>query len=197
MKLFCLTIGVFLSQLAWSQWDQYLALWDDKPGSMLVDLDYMEMIDSTQLPYLLGVGHQFAPCSTDGFPDTLVYEQLYKLSDKLHSYMDIQSTCKLVGTFTHNCQQVDYYYLKDTLGIRSFLDNYFLNEDSGFTSIISITHDPDNQHYTDVIFPDVYITEYRQNTSTIQSLINQGDDINHCTRGLQNKRHSVPKCPQM
>jgi hypothetical protein len=177
MKLFCLIIGLLLSNLAQSQWDQYLAQWDDKPGSMLVDLSYQEMIDSIQLPYLLGVGHQFSPCSIDGFPDTTVYEQLYKLSDKLFNYMDIQSTCKLVGTFTHDCTQVDYYYLKDSVGMRSFLKNYFTNEGSGFPPIVYLSYDPENEFYQNRIYPDIYITEYRQNTATVQTLIDAGDQI--------------------
>ena len=177
MKLFCLAIGLLLSHLAQSQWDQYMAQWEDKPGSMLVDLSYKEMIDSIQLPYLLGVGHQFTPCSSDGFPDTTVYERLYKLSDKLFNYMDIQATCKLVGTFTHNCTQVDYYYLKDSVGIRRFLNNYFANENSGYSPIVSISHDPKNEFYKNRIYPDIYISEYRQNTATVQSLIDAGDAI--------------------
>jgi len=103
---------------------------------------------------------------------------LYKLSDKLLNYLDIQATCKLVGTFTHDCTQVDYYYLKDSVGISSFLNNYFTNEGSGFLPIVSILHDPQNLFYQKRIYPDIYITEYRQNTATIQTLIEAGDQIN-------------------
>jgi len=182
MRLFFISIALMSSLFAQGQWDQYLAQWEDKPGSMLVDLSYQEKIDSIQLPFLLSVGHQFTPCSDEGFPDTLVYERLYKLSDKLNNYMDIQATCKLVGTFTHDCTQIDYYYLKDSLGIRNFLHNYFANENSGFPPLVSIMHDPENQFYQDRIYPDIYITEYRQNTATIQTLIEAGDQINQARK---------------
>ncbi len=177
MRVFLLISCFIISTCLGAQWDQYFAQWEGKSGSMLVDMGYMDSLHHVELPYLLAVGYQFTTCSTKGFPDSMNYEKLIKLSDKLYNYMDIQATCQIVGTFTYDCKRVDYYYLKDSIGIRSFLNNYFYRDNSGLEPIISISHDPNSKYYKDFIYPDVYISEYKANCEFIQELINQGDQI--------------------
>ena len=145
---------------------------------MLVDMSYKSAMDTVALPYLLAVGQQYTPCSDDGFPDTLTYQRLIELSDKLFAYLDIQTRCRLVGTFTHDCKRVDYYYLKDTIGIRQFIDVYLVKNESGYQPIMTLSADEDNEYYNDFIYPDLYIREYQANSQLISSLNTQGDDLN-------------------
>jgi len=177
MRMILLISFLSVSASLGAQWDQYFAQWEGKSGSMMVDMGYMDSIRHVELPYLLAVGYQFTPCSKEGFPDSMNYEKLIKLSDKLYNYMDIQATCQIVGTFTHDCKRVDYYYLKDSIGIRGFLNNYFSRDNSGLEPIVAISHDPQSKYYREVIYPDVYITEYKANSEFIQELLNQGDNI--------------------
>ena len=181
MRLLPLLLLLFGSEL-FGQWDQYFAQWEHKTGSMLVDMSYKSALDSLDLPYLLAVGQEFQPCSDDGFPDSLTYDRLIELSDKLYAYLDIQSTCRIVGTFTHDCQRVDYYYLKDTIGIRQFIESFLLKNDSGYEPIMSITPDQGNDFYKDFIYPDLYIREYMANSQLISYLSQQGDLLKKARR---------------
>lgn len=173
-----LLFGLLWCSVALSaQWDQYFAQWEGKPGSMIVNMDYIDLLPQEDLPFLVSIGLAYDNCSNEGFPDTITYGQLTELSDKLEEYMNIQLTGSLVGTFTYDCRRMDYYYVKDTIGVRAFAESFFENNGIDFHPLISMAEDREWRYYQDVIYPDDYLLEYMMNAKVIDALIDQGINI--------------------
>lgn len=174
----CLLLGTGLN----GQWEQYFSQYDGVPGSVLVDMSYHELAPLEHFSYVVSTGVQFEQCNKDGLPESLIYEDLVRLSDKLEEYLAIQLTSRLVGTFTHQCKRVDFYYVKDTVGIRSFLTNFYEKNGVDYQAIISTSYDPDWDMYKAFLYPDSYILEYMMNSKVIQQLVENGDDIKRARR---------------
>ena len=149
---------------------------------MIVNMDFIDDLPIVDLPFLVSIGLDFEQCTLDGFPDSLIYGPLTDLSDKLEEYMNIQLTGNLVGTFTHDCRRVDYYYLKDTIGVKTFVGNFFEQNGGDFQPMISMTYDADWTYYQDVIYPDEYLLEYMMNMKVIVRLVDQGINITSPSR---------------
>jgi uncharacterized protein (TIGR01619 family) len=165
-----------------AQWDQYFAQWEGKPGSMLVKMDLMDQAPKAEYPFLIAVGVQYDDCNKEGMPSNLIYNQLTSLSDKLESYISIQYDALLVGTFTHDCSRVDYFYASDTLTVSEFLTTFFKTNGTDFVPLISMTRDDEWRYYKDVIYPDDYLMEYMMNRRLIEELVAKGDDITKARR---------------
>ncbi len=178
LRSFLFIVGLLLSSPVSGQWEQYFAQWEGRPGSMLVDMGVRATAPLDDYPYLVSVGVAYEQCNDQGFPDTTTYQELTDISDKLFGYMDIQTTCRLVGTFTHDCRRLDYYYLKDTVAVRDFLIKFFSTNGEEYEALVNIKYDPEWNHYLNFIYPDLYIREYLMNADVINQLVAQGDDIN-------------------
>ena len=178
LTLCCLLLCIALS----GQWEQYFSQYDGVPGSVLVDMSYDELVPIDQFTYVMSTGVQFEQCNEDGMPQSLVYEDLVQLSEKLEEYLAIQLTSRLVGTFTHQCKRVDFYYIKDTIGLNSFLTNFYEKNGEDYQAIISVSADPEWSVYKDFLYPDSYILEYMMNSKVIQELVENGDDIKRARR---------------
>lgn len=168
---------VSISKISIAQWDQYFAQWEGKPGSMLVKMDLLDQAPKSDYPYLIAVGVTFDDCTEDGMPSNLIYPQLTALSEKLESYVSIQYDALLVGTFTHDCSRMDYFYAKDTLTVNEFLGTFFKTNGIEFVPLIYMSRDEDWQYYKEVIYPDDYLMEYMMNRKLIEELVTKGDDI--------------------
>lgn len=173
---------IFFSTSAMGQWEQYFAKYDGATGSVLVDMSYAETAPVKGYEYVLTTGIEFKPCSEDGMPDSITYEGLSLMSDKLEQYLSIQLSSTLVGTFTHQCKRVDFYYVKDTIGLRAFLVNFYDKNSQGYRAISSMHHDPEWTTYFDFLYPDMYIIEYMMNSKIIRELFNQGDQLKKIRR---------------
>lgn len=165
-----------------AQWDQYFAQWEGKPGSMLVNMDLYDSSLQPSHPFLLAVGLAFQECTADGMPDSSTYQELVAISDKLEAYIDIQHESIIVGTFTHDCKRIDYYYTADSTGIREFVTQFFNNNATDYTPLIALSSDPEWSYYHDVIYPDAFLMEYMMNQRLIEDMARRGDDLGKSRR---------------
>ena len=105
-----------------AQWEVYMGQYEKGPGSTIVDMSVKNIAPVKELPFLLVTGITFEKCTGDGSPEKDAFPQLYKVSDAVKPIIDAAVKNVFAGTFTYQCERLDYYYIKDTMGIREKLN---------------------------------------------------------------------------
>ena len=98
-------------------WDVYMAQYPKGPGSTVLNMQLKGEAPFKAYPYLLKTGVAFTGCRDDGMPTETMFSALYAIADSVKSVLGSRSTI-LAGSFTYQCSRYDYYYIKDTSGIR-------------------------------------------------------------------------------
>ena len=57
-----------------------------------------------------------------------------------------------VGSFMHNYQRLEYFYLKDTIGLRNVLENFYGTKYPNFKNYINLRVDADWKGYREFLY---------------------------------------------
>lgn len=166
-----LSCCVLLPGLLLSQWDKYYAQWDGHHGVMMLDMSLEDTTMRADLKYLLAIKIPVTHCGPDNMPDSLGYDIIASLSEKLENYLDIQMTSALIGTHIYNCHWTDYYYIKDSLGLRQFLTNFNRTLDHDVSMNHSVKVDSLWKVYDNFIYPDEYLKEQMSNRYALEDFL--------------------------
>ncbi len=158
-------------------WDTYMAKFGNKPGSVLVDLALMDNAPDKKYPNLVITGPRAHKCNKDGLPNTDEIDQLEEILDATGSFLTGVTPKVLVGTLTYNCERVNYYYVKDTVGIRNALNRLYTRTYKDYKYAISIKSDPDWTTYRTFLYPDDTMLNWMENDKVITKLIQSGDSL--------------------
>lgn len=158
-------------------WDLYLAHFEKGPGSVLVDLGLKTSAPLTSLKYVLVTGVGFKECNSEGLPTSEGFTVLYAISDSVKSLMQTNSNHRLVGTFTYQCERLDYYYIADTTGIRAKLLSLYDQRFKSFKPFISINRDSAWGTYLNFLYPNDETIEFMLNTKVLMQLSKAGDKL--------------------
>lgn len=160
-----------------SHWDVYMAHWDEGPGSVIVNMDLIKIAPVPSMPYVVITGLTFPQCRPDGLPEKEAFHLLYAVSDSVHSLISRKVKNEKAGTFTHQCERLDYVYVQDTMGVRASLVQLYQKRFGAAAFYISIKKDEEWKAYREFLYPNEETLEYMSNEKVILRLIEAGDDL--------------------
>jgi uncharacterized protein (TIGR01619 family) len=178
--IFLFSLGFFVPMISFTQednWDAYLADYAGKPGSTLVNLSLYERAPVSSHTFILVTGVKYVNCTPDGFPVDKEFDNLYKISNALSERLNVLTRPIMAGTFTFECERLDYYYLPDTTGIRSAISALYEEKFSAYNFTINIKKDQEWKGYFTFLYPNEVTQEYMANQKVLTALSNAGDKL--------------------
>jgi len=159
------------------QWETYMAKFDNRPGSVLVDLSLIDRAPDKRFPYLVVTGPVVQKCDINGLPDTSEIEQLEDILDATDKFITGVTPKVLAGTLTYNCERVNYYYVKDTMGLRNAIGRLYNRNYKNYNYAISIRPDVDWRSYRTFLYPNEETFNWIENNKIMMNLLQQGDNL--------------------
>jgi hypothetical protein len=172
-----LFIPVYLFAQQEENWDVYLAKYEKGAGSTLVNMSAKAKAPDKELPFVVITGVTFADCTAEGFPTKQQFEELYKIADSVKEIIAGSTQFLAVGTFTYQCERLDYYYVRDTNALRLKLQNLYHKSFSSYQSYINIKADRSWDGYLDFLYPNEETYEYMSNQKVVLKLQESGDNL--------------------
>ena len=129
------------------------------------------------LPYVLITGVTFTNCTDDGFPDKNEFDNLYKVSDDVQELIAKLTKMELAGTFTYQCERLDYIYVNDTVKIRAKLAELYHSKFGNYKHSINIKRDDNWDAYVKFLYPNEDMQEHMSNQKVIEQLLAAGDNL--------------------
>lgn len=160
------------------QWDTYMAKFGDKPGSVLVNMGYKDYAPDHRYPYLVITGPQAHNCNKQGLPDKEEIDMLEEILEATNNFITGVTAKVLVGTFTYNCERLNYYYVKDTVGIRNAIMRLYNRNYKNYNYAINMKADAGWGTYSSFLYPDKKTLIWMDNDKIITTMLAGGDDLN-------------------
>lgn len=158
-------------------WDTYMAKLGDKPGSVLVDLGLYETAPEKLYPNLVITGPEVQNCDGYGLPGKEEIDVLEEILDATGNFLTGVTPKVLAGTLTYNCQRVNYYYVKDTTGIRNAIARLYNRSYKNYSYALTIKPDPDWKTYLTFLYPDEATRLWMENDKIIAKMMERGDSL--------------------
>jgi len=166
-----------LAQSPEGNWDAYMAQYEKGAGSTTLNMDLIKTAPVKNLPFALITGVNYKKCKEDGFPIKEEFENLYKISDDANEAISSITKSELVGTFTSQCERLDYIYVSDTLNIRSKLIRLYKEKYASYKYHLTIEPDKEWKTYLTFLYPNEEIQEYMSNQKVVMQLMTAGDNL--------------------
>ena len=83
----------------------------------------------------------------------------------------------LSGTFTYKCQRLNYYYVKDTMGVRNAIMRMYNRSYPDYSYSINIKQDAGWTTYRTFLYPDEATLTWMDNDRIIARMMQQGDSL--------------------
>jgi Family of unknown function (DUF695)/Regulator of ribonuclease activity B len=158
-------------------WDTYIAKFGDKPGSVLVDMGLKSVAPDTRYPYLVVSGPKVHNCNEQGLPDKEDIPSLEEVLEATSNFITGVTAKVLAGTLTYNCQRLNYYYVKDTTGIRNAIGRMYSRTFPNFSYVISIRPDAEWIEYRTFLYPSEATRNWMDNSKIITQMKQDGDSL--------------------
>ena len=173
--------SLFIGSLLWlmtgsclcAQWDTYQAVWEGKPGSVLLNMDLRRFAPIEGLSFLLVVDTEVDSCNYNGFGTKESDYDITIQNKSIDSLLSLYTYIESVGTFSHDCKVREYYYLKDTLGISERLRIHSLDWKYEY----EVIEDKEWLGYLDFLYPDDFLIQTMINSRVVHQLTEQGKDL--------------------
>ncbi len=173
-------IGTFLVFKAGAQterWDTYMAKFGDKPGSVLVDMGYKDMAPDSRYPFLVVTGPKAQDCNKQKLPNSEEIDRMEEILDATTNFITGVTAKVLVGTFTYNCERLNYYYVKDTMGVRYAIMRMYNRNYTNYEYAINMKADREWSAYRAFLYPNEETLNWMENDKTIAKMLQQGDSL--------------------
>ena len=173
-------VGVLFSAPANAQneqWDTYMSSFGNKPASILVDMGLNANVPDKRYPFLVITGPYARNADKNGLPER---EEIKDLEDILGATGDFLTglTAKvLAGTVTYNRQRLNYYYVKDTTGVRNAVMRMYHRSFPGYKFALSMKHDVAWLTYSTFLYPSEETQNWMENNRVITGLLQSGDSL--------------------
>ncbi|WP_306643372.1 DUF695 domain-containing protein [Sanyastnella coralliicola] len=158
-------------------WDVYMAQYDLGPGSTVLNLDLINRAPIANLPTLLVTGVTTPNCGEDGFPTSEELDVLYPIADEIIEELGRLTSSENVGSFTYQCERLEYFYIADSTGIREHLESLYQENYPQYKFYINIESDPDWKAYQEFLYPNEETLEFMANNKVLLQLSNAGDNL--------------------
>ncbi len=159
-------------------WDTYMAKFGAKPGSVLVDMGLVSSAPLKLYPYIVVTGPKAKICNeANGIPDNESINKLETILNVTSGILSGATPKKLVGTFTYNCERLNYYYVKDTTAVRNAITRMYANHYSDIEYTIKIKPDPLWVTYRTFLFPDSTAQSWMSINKQLITMLQDGDNL--------------------
>lgn len=173
LTIFCFSFFILDAQQP--QWEAYMGQYENGPGSTMVDMSVKNIAPVKDMPFLVATGIAFDKCRADGLPEKEAFPELYRVSDAVNLLMKNTLQNIFTGTFTYQCERLDHYYVKDTVGLRDKLVKFYHDSFPSLQYRINIKADNIWQDYLDFLYPNAVSLEFIANEKVIYKLKEAGD----------------------
>lgn len=158
-------------------WDVYLAKYEKGVGSTMLNMGLKKNAPVKNFSFVLITGVKFKDCTGDGMPTKKEFENLYSISDSVKNWVSKATLHIPTGTFTYQCERLDYFYVNDTSKLRQLLKQSYQNRFPFYEPYISIKPDKDWDAYFKFLYPSEDMQEYMRNEKVVTQLFNAGDKL--------------------
>ena len=158
-------------------WDNYVATFKGRPGSILVNMGLSDQAPDKRYPYLVITGPHSQQCKANGIPDNEEMPALEGILDATGSFLNGVTANVLAGTFTFNCQRLNYYYVRDTAGVHNAISRMYNQSYKGYTYSVKVKHDPEWSTYRTFLYPDEKMRQWMSNSKVIAGMLKAGDSL--------------------
>ncbi len=128
-------------------------------------------------PFLVITGPQAHNCDKNGIPASDEIETLERVLDATGDFLTGLTAKVLAGTYTHNCQRVNYYYVKDTTGIRNAIYRLYNRTYKDYKFVINIKQDPYWRNYLTFLYPSEETQNWMENNKVVTTMLQSGDSL--------------------
>jgi Family of unknown function (DUF695)/Regulator of ribonuclease activity B len=177
LMLICFSASSAMAQELKEEWDTYLAPYKKGTGSILVNMALKEKAPVLTYNYVVITGVKVKECSKDGFPTPQEFQTIYKISEGVSDLIEKKKRKILAGTFTHQCQRTDYFYVNDTTLLRRYLSDYYKTFFPQYSYIIHIEEDKSWSRYLNFLYPNEEMKESMANQKVLLQLTKAGDKL--------------------
>ncbi|MCW3123367.1 MAG: hypothetical protein JWQ38_2859 [Flavipsychrobacter sp.] len=154
-----------------------MAKFGDKPGSVLVDLGLMPTAPDSRYPYLVVTGPKVQKCNKQGLPGKDEIAALEEVLDVTGNFITGVTAKVLAGTLTYDCKRLNYYYVKDTTGLRNALTRMYSRSFPGYGYNISMSLDKEWTEYKTFLYPSDATFNWMENNKLITKMKEGGDSL--------------------
>lgn len=159
------------------QWDAYIAMYEKGAGSTVVNMGAKNRAPVKEMPFVVITGVTFDDCSPDGLPSKSQFKELYVIGDSLDHIVLSNTTAVHAGTFTYQCERLDYYYVNDTSTIRKKLLDCYATHFPGYKYYLNIKEDKTWEAYLTFLYPNEETLEFMGNQKVVSKLQESGDQL--------------------
>jgi hypothetical protein len=154
-----------------------MAKFGDKAGSVLVDMGYKDIAPDSKYPFLVVTGPQGIDCDKRGIPPNEEIDKMEEILDATNNFMAGVTAKVLVGTLTYNCERVNYYYVKDTIGIRNAIMRLYNRNYPNYKYAINMKPDREWATYRTYLYPNKETQNWMENNKIISKMRHEGDSL--------------------
>lgn len=158
-------------------WDAYISRVDNKPVSIMLDMALILKAPDSRYPYLVITGPQAANHSKTGIPTHEETEELEKILDATDNFLTGVTAKVLAGTVTYNNQRNNYYYVRDTAGVRNAILRMYNRNYKNYKFSVIIKPDKEWLTYRTYLYPDDSTQNWMDNNRNITAMLQQGDSL--------------------
>jgi hypothetical protein len=158
-------------------WDTYMAKFGDKPGSVLVNMGLIDIAPDRKYPFLVITGPKTEKCNKRGLPDKEQIDELEEILSATDNFLTGVTAKVLVGTFTYNCERLNYYYVKDTSNIRNAIMRMYNRGYANYSYAINMKYEPQWETYRTFLYPSDETITWMENDKIITKMMQQGDSL--------------------
>lgn len=159
-----------------ANYDAYKAQYEAGAGNTIFNKDLKHTAPVSGFPFVVITGVKFKDCE-NGVPTEKELANLDRVSDSVYANVTVLVKNIMAGTFTYQCERLEYYYVVDTTQIRERLTMLFKKHFSSYEPYINIKADKDWDAYLKFLYPNEETLEYMQNEKLLMALEKQGDKL--------------------
>lgn len=179
-KLICVLFLLLVAANSFAQeedhWETYLASYEKGPGITLVNMSLKEKAPVKEQGFVLITGVRFSLCK-DGLPTPEMLETLQPIDDALARQVSFLGKTTFAGTWTHDCERLNYFYIQDSMDVRFSLQTFYKDNFPDFKYYINIRHDPEWDGYLKFLYPNEIILEQLKVSKVLRQLSEGGDKL--------------------
>jgi len=159
-----------------TNFDAYKAQYDQGAGNTVFDKGLKQTAPVSGYSFVLITGVKFKDC-VNGIPTESELSHLYTISDSVYANVTRLVKNIMAGTFTYQCERLEYYYVTDTTQIRDRLTSLFKKYFNSYEPYINIKPDKDWEAYLKFLHPNEETMKYMENEKKLMTLEKQGDNL--------------------
>jgi uncharacterized protein (TIGR01619 family) len=175
--LFLCFPGQGIAQEDEDAWDAYIAQFDGGPGSVILNMSVKQRAPVSKFPYVLVTGVTFKDCGPEGFPSQDEFPKLHIIHDSVQAVIKSVTSFINAGSFTHQCERLDYVYVSDTQNLRSRLEVLYSKQFSNYKPYINIKEDRQWEYYLSFLYPNDQTLNYMSDLKVVERLSESGDKL--------------------